>query len=218
MNDKSTGKKSVNAFRTISEVATRLGVPKHVLRFWEGKFPQVKPMKRGGGRRYYRPEDIDLLQGIRTLLHSDGYTIKGVQKILREQGVQYVKDRGEPAVGSDAQVISDDAREKISSKDAGKTSGRAKRKGAKSGLSSGKSHQETSPRGKEGAASGAKNKGALIEAPAGSRSMNEVQRDALKAIIDQLGECRVMLRGYTGESKAPEQPKSASAAQARKRA
>ena len=82
--------KSPEAFRTISEVATDLDVPKHVLRFWEGKFPQLRPLKRGGGRRYYRPEDVDLLRGIRQLLYGDGYTVKGVQKILHEQGVGYV--------------------------------------------------------------------------------------------------------------------------------
>ncbi len=84
--------KSPEAFRTISEVAADLNVPKHVLRFWEGKFSQLRPMKRGGGRRYYRPEDVDLLRGIRQLLYSDGYTIKGVQKILREHGVRFVMD------------------------------------------------------------------------------------------------------------------------------
>jgi DNA-binding transcriptional MerR regulator len=84
--------KSPEAFRTISEVAKDLSIPKHVLRFWEGKFAQLRPMKRGGGRRYYRPEDVDLLRGIRQLLYNDGYTIKGVQKILREQGVRYVMD------------------------------------------------------------------------------------------------------------------------------
>jgi DNA-binding transcriptional MerR regulator len=83
--------KSSSAFRTISEVAAELDVPKHVLRFWEGKFPQLRPMKRGGGRRYYRPEDIELLRGIRWLLYSDGYTIKGVQRILRDNGVKFVK-------------------------------------------------------------------------------------------------------------------------------
>ncbi|HMN37304.1 MAG TPA: MerR family transcriptional regulator [Hyphomicrobium sp.] len=83
--------KSADAFRTIGEVAEELDVPKHVLRFWEGKFPQIRPMKRGGGRRYYRPEDLALLRGIRHLLHAEGYTIKGVQKILREQGVEQVK-------------------------------------------------------------------------------------------------------------------------------
>ncbi|MDX2289857.1 MAG: MerR family transcriptional regulator [Hyphomicrobiaceae bacterium] len=83
--------KAVDAFRTISEVSEDLGVPKHVLRFWEQKFPQIKPMKRGGGRRYYRPEDMELLRGIRHLLHAEAYTIKGVQKILRTQGIDVVK-------------------------------------------------------------------------------------------------------------------------------
>lgn len=78
--------KSAAAFRTISEVASELNVPSHVLRFWETKFSQVKPLKRGGGRRYYRPEDIALLRDIRSLLYDDGYTIKGVQKLLREGG------------------------------------------------------------------------------------------------------------------------------------
>lgn len=85
--------KTAEAFRTISEVADDLGIQKHVLRFWEVKFNQIRPMKRGGGRRYYRPEDMELLRGIRQLLHKDGYTIKGVQKILREQGVEAVKQR-----------------------------------------------------------------------------------------------------------------------------
>ena len=76
--------KSAQAFRTISEVATELDVPQHVLRFWESKFSQVRPLKRGGGRRYYRPEDIDLQRRIRTLLYEDGYTIKGVQRLLKE--------------------------------------------------------------------------------------------------------------------------------------
>src|SRR3954470_23439769 len=75
--------KSAQAFRTISEVATELDVPQHVLRFWESKFTQVRPLKRGGGRRYYRPEDIDLLRQIRSLLYDEGYTIKGAQKLLR---------------------------------------------------------------------------------------------------------------------------------------
>jgi DNA-binding transcriptional MerR regulator len=76
--------KSAAAFRTISEVASELDLPQHVLRFWESKFPQIRPMKRGGGRRYYRPEDLELLRRIRALLYDDGYTIKGVQKILRD--------------------------------------------------------------------------------------------------------------------------------------
>jgi len=86
--------KSAAAFRTISEVADELDVPQHVLRFWETKFTQVKPLKRGGGRRYYRPEDVDLLRQIRGLLYDDGYTIKGVQRLMREGGL---KARSEPA-------------------------------------------------------------------------------------------------------------------------
>ncbi len=83
-------RKSSSAFRTISEVADELGVKQHVLRFWETKFSQVKPLKRGGGRRYYRPEDVGLLQAIHRLLHVEGYTIKGVQKLLREAGKKQV--------------------------------------------------------------------------------------------------------------------------------
>ncbi len=81
--------KSPDAFRTISEVAEDLDLPQHVLRFWETRFTQIKPLKRGGGRRYYRPGDVDLLRGIRHLLYDEGYTIKGVQKILRDNGVQF---------------------------------------------------------------------------------------------------------------------------------
>ena len=87
--------KAPDAFRTISEVADELDLPQHVLRFWESRFPHIKPMKRGGGRRYYRPEDIDLLRGIRRLLYGDGYTIRGVQRILREQGVRTVQSVGQ---------------------------------------------------------------------------------------------------------------------------
>ncbi len=83
-------KKSASAFRTISEVADELNVQQHVLRFWETKFTQVKPLKRGGGRRYYRPEDVALLRKIHHLLYSEGYTIKGVQKLLKGQGKQQI--------------------------------------------------------------------------------------------------------------------------------
>jgi DNA-binding transcriptional MerR regulator len=82
--------KSPEAFRTISEVAEDLNLPQHVLRFWETRFTQIKPMKRGGGRRYYRPHDVDLIKGIRYMLYDQGYTIKGVQKLLRENGNQFL--------------------------------------------------------------------------------------------------------------------------------
>ena len=79
--------KAPDAFRTISEVADELDIPQHVLRFWESRFPQIRPMKRAGGRRYYRPDDVDLLRGIKHLLYGEGYTIRGVQRILKENGI-----------------------------------------------------------------------------------------------------------------------------------
>ncbi|MDP3320223.1 MAG: MerR family transcriptional regulator, partial [Bosea sp. (in: a-proteobacteria)] len=94
--------KSPDAFRTISEVAEDLDIPQHVLRFWETRFPQIKPLKRGGGRRYYRPDDVALLRGIRRLLYGEGYTIKGLQRILKEQGPRHVQaiGRGAPITAS----------------------------------------------------------------------------------------------------------------------
>jgi len=89
--------KGPDAFRTISEVADDLDLPQHVLRFWETRFAQIKPMKRGGGRRYYRPDDVDLLRGIRHLLYGEGYTIRGVQQILKDQGLRYVQTIGRSA-------------------------------------------------------------------------------------------------------------------------
>lgn len=87
------GTKSRDAFRTISEVADELDLPQHVLRFWESKFSQIKPLKRGGNRRYYRPDDVQLLVVIKKLLHSDGYTIKGVQKLFKAQGLKATIDQ-----------------------------------------------------------------------------------------------------------------------------
>jgi DNA-binding transcriptional MerR regulator len=104
--------KSADAFRTISEVAEHLDTPAHVLRFWESRFPQIKPVKRAGGRRYYRPSDVALLVGIRRLLHDEGMTIRGVQKILREQGVRHVAGLLGDAPDSDmieAQAVETDA-------------------------------------------------------------------------------------------------------------
>lgn len=94
--------KAPDAFRTISEVAQDLDVPQHVLRFWETRFPQVRPLKRGGGRRYYRRDDVDLLKGIRHLLYGQGYTIRGVQRILKADGIRFVQavGRGEAEAAS----------------------------------------------------------------------------------------------------------------------
>ena len=112
------GAKSPDAFRTISEVAADLDVPQHVLRFWESKFTQVRPLKRGGGRRYYRPEDVELLRRIRGLLYAEGYTIKGVQRVLRENSRKSVieAERAPAATGSEEMpALAKDQRKQIQS-------------------------------------------------------------------------------------------------------
>src|ERR1700685_2091301 len=108
---RSRPKKAPNAFRTISEVADDLHIPQHVLRFWETKFPQVKPLKRGGGRRYYRPDDIALLRRISDLLYIQGYTIKGVQRLLREGGGRLSDDI--PPATPDEQAAAEAEREAV---------------------------------------------------------------------------------------------------------
>ena len=107
-------KKSESAFRTISEVADLLDVQQHVLRFWETKFSQIRPLKRGGGRRYYRPEDVALLQSIHHLLYTEGYTIKGVQKMLKEQGKNAVVQNNIPEEGAVVQPVVSSAPQKVS--------------------------------------------------------------------------------------------------------
>ncbi len=103
MSEPRAGVKSASAFRTISEVSAELGVPQHVLRFWETKFTQLRPLKRGGGRRYYRPEDITLLKHIQSLLYDEGYTIKGVQRLFRDGRVKAgAKSKAPPPQGARA--------------------------------------------------------------------------------------------------------------------
>ena len=104
MSERPKSAKSAGAFRTISEVSRHLEVPQHVLRFWESKFSQVSPLKRGGGRRYYRPEDVQLLERIRDLLYVDGFTIKGVQRLIRERGVKALLSKTEEATASNDSV------------------------------------------------------------------------------------------------------------------
>jgi DNA-binding transcriptional MerR regulator len=100
--------KAPDAFRTISEVAEELDLPQHVLRFWETRFVQIKPMKRGGGRRYYRPDDVDLLRGIRHLLYGEGYTIRGVQRILKDEGIKFVQAVWRTGAPQPAQAAADE--------------------------------------------------------------------------------------------------------------
>jgi DNA-binding transcriptional MerR regulator len=169
--------KSSSAFRTISEVADELDVPKHVLRFWEGKFSQLRPMKRGGGRRYYRPEDVDLLRGIRWLLYSDGYTIKGVQRILRDNGVRFVKTcwqddelaDGKPAGMPD---IPDLAEEAASEARRGTLARRAKSEAGKA-----------------------------IRAVAETVHFSGEQQVVLSTLVKELEECRDILRGASGSAR-----------------
>lgn len=105
--------KSPDAFRTISEVAEHLDTPAHVLRFWESRFPQIRPVKRAGGRRYYRPSDVALLTGIKRLLHDEGLTIRGVQKILRDQGVRHVAGLSDDSVPIDDLLPADPQAEAV---------------------------------------------------------------------------------------------------------
>ncbi len=114
MSERQKSGKSAGAFRTISEVSRHLEVPQHVLRFWESKFTQVSPLKRGGGRRYYRPEDVQLLERIRDLLYVDGFTIKGVQRLIRERGVKALLSNAEEAAAptsavDDGATVSDES-------------------------------------------------------------------------------------------------------------
>jgi DNA-binding transcriptional MerR regulator len=107
--------KAPDAFRTISEVAEELDIPQHVLRFWESRFHEIKPLKRGGGRRYYRPDDVDLLRGIRHLLYGEGYTIRGVQRLLREQGLHFVQEVWQPGAPQPGQRPAEDPAEEDAS-------------------------------------------------------------------------------------------------------
>src|SRR5262249_14554688 len=111
--------KAPDAFRTISEVAQELDVPQHVLRFWESRFREIRPMKRGGGRRYYRPDDVALLRGVRHLLYGEGYTIRGVQRLLREQGVRFVQTVWQPGAPQPTLPPSEDALEEMAEEGGG---------------------------------------------------------------------------------------------------
>jgi DNA-binding transcriptional MerR regulator len=159
--------KSPDAFRTISEVAEEINVPQHVLRFWETKFTQIKPMKRAGGRRYYRPGDVELVRGIRALLYGEGYTIRGVQKILKEEGSSYVVGVAQGAIKPRA--------------------GDAMREGAPM-----PGRAPVAPRvGKPGLARPITSR--LDEAPKIVHRLSASQTDALKAALKDLSDARKLL-------------------------
>lgn len=164
--------KSPDAFRTISEAAEELNVPQHVLRFWETRFAQIKPMKRAGGRRYYRPGDLELLKGIRSLLYTEGYTIRGLQRILKEEGVSYVGGIGRGEIT---------ARKRDLELDGAPRPGQAQlapRVGKSPGL---------------GKAPMARPIGNVGEAPVIVHKLSDIQADTLKAALRELGDARKLL-------------------------
>jgi DNA-binding transcriptional MerR regulator len=177
--------KAPGAFRTISEVATDLEVPQHVLRFWESKFSQVKPLKRGGGRRYYRPEDVDLLRGIRHLLYSDGYTIKGVQKLLREIGSKTIMESGRSLSAHGGAGA------------AGVAAARTRRQsGAPEPQAEPQAGHGTAP----GSAQGEVARGADGGAAAANSGLSAAQRGKLSDLAAELGEIQEILRRPAAKS------------------
>ncbi len=180
--------KGPEAFRTISEVAEDLDVPKHVLRFWETKFIHVKPMKRGGGRRYYRREDIELLRGIRMLLHDEGYTIRGLQRVFRQRGVNYIKNypnlAGAPPQQGGARVPDVAGEAAGHARDAAMQRAKAPPKGAK------RTSATTNARNQQPEA------GTHDAAPGG---LSPAQRRTLECALAELEECRDMLSAAAGD-------------------
>jgi DNA-binding transcriptional MerR regulator len=186
--------KSPEAFRTISEVADTLDVPPHVLRFWETRFAQVKPVKRGGGRRYYRPEDVRLLRGIRGLLYEEGMTIKGVQKILRERGVRHVIGLGTSPDGEEAAPAPPPlAKPARTAPAAGEPIAEPIRREP---MGTGVPHLRAVPAAQDAQAAGGAAPGAAAEvaeiAPAPGR------REALRRILSELQELRAVMTGEAG--------------------
>ena len=197
--------KAANAFRTISEVADELAVQKHVLRFWEVKFPQIRPMKRGGGRRYYRPEDMVLLRGIQHLLHAEGYTIKGVQKILREQGVEQVKVHGLAAIAAAEALIAPAKIKRAAAPSTAATGGGRVRALPKSA--------PTAAAVKDSHTPGAPTKGNLVKVP----PLEAAHRTALELALRELLACREALVGTPagGQTATAPRPRATRAASSR---
>ena len=182
--------KAPDAFRTISEVADDLDIPQHVLRFWESRFAHIKPMKRAGGRRYYRPEDVDLLRGIRHLLYGEGYTIRGVQRLLKEHGVKFVQsvwqagaEQPEPAAGDLATEDAGDAPPAVFAAEPGRGGG-ATDADAAGGVERGRQSDRDAVRDP-----------AMVSArrEEGPAALGGEQLRSLQAVMDELLECRRLL-------------------------
>ena len=171
--------KAPDAFRTISEVAAELEVPQHVLRFWESRFHEIRPMKRGGGRRFYRPQDVDLLRGIRHLLYGEGYTIRGVQRILREQGQRIVQNVWRPGAPQPARKPLDDVADEPAANAGG--------------------HEQA--QAEEGESAGAE--GQLPLAPPAADAAAKLSRPharKLQMVLDDLLACRRLIEKALGEA------------------
>ena len=217
--------KAPDAFRTISEVADDLDLPQHVLRFWETRFAQIKPMKRGGGRRYYRPEDIDLLRGIRHLLYGEGYTIRGVQRILKDEGVKFVqsvwrsgapqpvRSPSEVEAGEDGPSASID--NGIPEEESGRgrgffgilpslLGGELDRPGSAEDRNAGRVEPVIADASEAALPDEAARPGLAAPAPrqaspAAPENLSHEQLRALRATLDELGECRRLLDGALSE-------------------
>ena len=171
--------KSSEAFRTITEVAESLDVPQHVLRFWETRFSQIKPLKRAGGRRYYRPEDVQLITAIRRLLYDEGFTIRGVQRLLRERGAKAITALASTSTGNHAET-------------AGETAGLAERQAREDQIESA-DELLGAPHGTQshGGANGSREE----YDRASGQQRPDLDRQALKSVLAELNECRRILDG-----------------------
>jgi DNA-binding transcriptional MerR regulator len=200
--------KAPDAFRTISEVADEIDVPQHVLRFWESRFTQIKPMKRGGGRRYYRPDDIDLLRGIRYLLYGEGYTIRGVQRILRDEGAAFVQDvwragaAAPPAQSRDDIAKDDIAEDDVAEEDFAEAPGESRPEPDLSSLT-------LSPLPAEARAPGpeplAERREPVLAAPAPAGRLNSAGEAKLRDALNELIACRRLIDAAMSDADPAEQ-------------
>jgi DNA-binding transcriptional MerR regulator len=189
--------KAPDAFRTISEVAEEVNVPQHVLRFWESRFAQIRPLKRGGGRRYYRPDDVDLLRGVRHLLYGEGYTMRGVQRILREEGISFVQNVWRAGA---QQPPPEPQQDRAGGRDGAERSGvRAGEEPSLFGVlplpqAARESDEAVEPRREPTMAPAA--------APAPHRRINDADRHQLQAALDELVTCRRLIEAALADTTA----------------
>jgi DNA-binding transcriptional MerR regulator len=195
--------KAPDAFRTISEVAEEINVPQHVLRFWETRFTQIRPLKRGGGRRYYRPDDVNLLRGVRHLLYGEGYTIRGVQRILREEGLSFVQEVWRPGAELPLLKALDDEVDNETANEADKAENRAAPR-----LSGEPSFFDASSPTAGSAAPGGETAGTrrepTIVPPLPTAGIDSENRRKLQSALDELMSCRRVIDAALEESSFPD--------------